>query len=256
MFVYIVQISWPDLKREPGNEITPSLEVEHVKGFVPTGSIDSSGDSEMIGNSSIYSTTPMGLSHLEIIATSDVEKAVQLPPMIIAVYTSSVSSLGTSSQGQPPSSRISRWNVASTERKLHPRFDEITSKGGAVTLLPKTDLQRLPDIHIEQIVTSLHQVDSGGAIAVSTQDGSIAFYNPSTMTQLYLETTINEVTSMMSQPGFAYPIRPTPLQIAFSPTGCAAVTLDADGKIDLSNMEYHAVLGVNESSDAIDPAFD
>src|SRR5256886_14409407 len=191
MFVYLVQISWPDVKRERGRGIIPSFDVEHVKGFVPTGSIDGSSDSGMIANPSIYDTSSLGLSHLEIIATSDVEKAVQLPPMIIAVYTSSVSSLGTSSQGQPPSSRISRWNVASTERKLHPRFDEITSKGGAVTLLPKADLQRLPDIHIEQIVTSLHQVDSGGAIAVSTQDGSIAFYNPSPMTQLYLDTTIN-----------------------------------------------------------------
>jgi mediator of RNA polymerase II transcription subunit 16 len=256
MFVYLIQISWPDLKREPGREVIPSFEVEHVKGFVPTGSIDSSSDSGMIRNSSLYTTSSMGLSHLEIVATSDVEKAVRLPPMIIAVYTSSVNSLGISSQGQPLSSRISRWNIASTERKLHPRFDEITSKGSTMTLLPKTDLQRLPDIHIDQIVTSLHQVDSGGAIAVSTQDGSTAFYNPSTMTQLYLETTINEVTSMMSQPGFAFPIRPTPLQIAFSPTGCAAVTVDADGNIDLLNMEYHAGLGVNDSSHTSDPAFD
>jgi mediator of RNA polymerase II transcription subunit 16, fungi type len=256
MFVYLIQISWPDIKREPGREIIPSLEVEYIKGFVPTGSIDSSNDSGMITNSSMYDTSSMGLSHLEIIATSDIDKAVRLPPMIVAVYTSSVNSLGTSSQGQPLSSRISRWNVASTERKLHPRFDEIASKSGAAPLPPKADLQRLPDIHIEQIVISFHQVDSGGAIAISTQDGSTAFYNPSTMTQLYLETTINEVTSMMSQPGFTFPIRSTPLQMAFSPTGCTAVTLDVDGKVDLSNMEYHSGLGVNNSSHTGDPAFD
>jgi mediator of RNA polymerase II transcription subunit 16 len=256
MFVYLIQISWPDLKREPGREIIPSFEVEHIKGFVPTASIESSGDNGMIANSPMYDTSSTGLSHLEIIATSDVDKAVRLPPMIIAVYTSSVNSLGTSSQGQPLSSRISRWNVVSTERKLHPRFDEITSKSGATNLPPKTDLQRLPDMHIEQIVTSLHQVDSGSAIAVSTQDGSTAFYNSSTMTQLYLETVMNEVTSMMSQAGFTFPIRSTPLQIAFSPTGCAAVTLDSDGKVDLSNMEYHAGLDVNSSAHANDPGFD
>src|SRR3984957_1848904 len=111
MFVYLVQISWPDRQRESGTEIIPSFEVEHVKGFVPTGSIDSSSGGGMIANPSIYDTTSLGLSHLEIIAASDVEKAVRLPPMIIAVYTSSVNSLGTLSGGQPPFSMISRWNV-------------------------------------------------------------------------------------------------------------------------------------------------
>jgi mediator of RNA polymerase II transcription subunit 16, fungi type len=76
------------------------------------------------------------------------------------------------------------------------------------------------------------------------------------MKELYLETVMNEVTSMMSQAGFTFPIRSTPLQIAFSPTGCAAVSLDSDGKVDLSNMEYHAGLDVNSSAHANDPGFD
>lgn len=256
MFVYLVQISWPDLKREPGREIIPSFDVEHVKGFVPTGSIDSSSGSGMIANPSIYDTSSLGLSHLEIIATSDVDKAVQLPLMIIAVYTSSVNSLGTSSGGQPLFSTIRRWNVAPAERKLHPRFDEITSKTGATPLPPKTDLQRLSDIHIDQIIISLHQVDNGAAIAVTTQDGATAFYDPRTMTQLYFETAINEVTSMLSQPGFAFPISPTALQIAFSPTGCASASLNMDGKIELSSMEYHSGLGVETSGHASDPGLD
>src|SRR3954453_9068319 len=120
MFVYLVQISWPDLKRESGREIIPSFDVEHVKGFVPTGSIDNSNGSGMMANPSIYDTSSLGLSHLEIITPSDVDKAVQLPLMIIAVYTSSVNSLGTSSGGEPPFSVVSRWNVALVERKLHP----------------------------------------------------------------------------------------------------------------------------------------
>lgn len=249
-------MSWPDLRREPGNEVVPSLDAERVKGFVPTGSIDSSSDNGIISNPSMYDTSASGLTHLEIIATSDVDKAIRLPPMIIAVFTPSVNSMGTSSQGQPLSSRISRWNVASTERKLHPRFDEISSKSGATPLQPKADLQRLPDILMDQVITSLQQVDGGAAIAVSTQDGSTAFYNPSTMTQLYLETTMNEVTSMMSQPGFTFPIRSTSLQMAFSPTGCAAVSLDVDGTIDLSSMEYHSGLDVNNSNHPSDPALD
>lgn len=256
MFVYLIQVSWPDLKQNQGKEIVPSFDVEHVKGFVPTASTASGGADEMITNASIYDTSSLGLSHLEIIPTSDVDKAIRLPPMIIAVYTSSVNVLGASSQGQNLPSRISRWNVAPIERKLHPRFDEITSKSGTTTLPAKMDLQRLPDVHINQIVTSLHQVDGGSAIAVSTQDGSIAFYNPSTMTQLYLETTVNEVTSMMSQPGFAFPINPAALQIAFSPTGCAFASLSIDGKVELSTMEYHPGLSVDTSAHADDPAFD
>src|SRR3984885_7030676 len=256
MFVYLVQISWPDLKRESGREIIPSFDVEHVKGFVLTGSIDSSSGSGMIANPSIYDTSSLGLSHLEIIAASDVDKAVRLPPMIIAFYTSSVSSLGTSSGGQPPFSVIGRWNVALAERKLHSRFDEITSKTGATPLPPKTDLQRLPDIHIDQIIISLHQVDSGAVVAVSTQDGQTAFYDPRTMTQVYFETAINEVTSMLLQPGFGFPISPMALQIAFSPTGCASATLHVDGKIELSSMAYHSGLRWETSSHTSDPGLD
>ena len=254
--MYLIQISWPESKREPGQDLVPSLEVEHVKGFVPTGSLETNSTSGLIQSSPMYQASNLGLSHLEIVPTSDVDKAVRLPPMIIAVYTSRVSSLGTSAEGEPPSSTISRWNVASTERKLHPRFDEIASKTGTTTLPPKTDLHRLPDIQIDQIITALHQVDSGSAIAVSTQDGSTAFYNPSTMTQLYMETTINEVTSMMSQPGFTFPISPAALQIAFSPTGCASVSLGLDGKVELSSMEYHSGLSVNNSVQSNDPGLD
>jgi mediator of RNA polymerase II transcription subunit 16 len=256
MFVYLVQISWPDLKRESGREVIPSFDVERVKGFVPTGSIDSSSGGGMIANPSIYDTSSLGLSHLEIIAASDVDKAVRLPLMIIAVYTSSVNSLGTSSGGQPPFSMISRWNVVLAERKLHPRFDEITSKTGATPLPPKTDLQRLPDIHIDQIIISLHQVDNGAVVAVSTQDGQTAFYDPRTMTQVYFETAINEVTSMLLQPGFGFPISPTALQIAFSPTGCASASLNVDGEIELSSMEYHSGLGGETSSHTSDPGLD
>ena len=256
MFVYLIQISWPESKREPGRDLVPSLEVEHVKGFVPTGSIENNSTSGMIESSSMYEASNLGLSHLEIVSTSDVDKAVRLPPMIIAVYTSTINSLGTSPEGEPLSSTISRWNVASTERKLHPRFDEIASKTGTTSLPPKTDLHRLPDIQLDQIITALHQVDSGSAIAVSTQDGSTAFYNPSTMNQLYMETTINEVTSMMSQPGFTFPISPAALQIAFSPTGCASVSLSLEGKVELSSMEYHSGLSVNNSAQSNDPGLD
>jgi mediator of RNA polymerase II transcription subunit 16 len=256
MFVYLIQISWPDPKRETGREIVPSFDVEHVKGFVPTASIDSSSGSGMIANSSIYDTSSLGLSHLEIIPTSDIDKAVRLPPMIVAVYTSSVNSLGTSSGGQPPFSMIGRWNVALAERKLHPRFDEIASKTGATSLPPKTDLQRLSDIHIDQVIVSLHQVDNGAVIAVSTQDGQIAFYDPRTMTQAYFETATNEVTSMLLQPGFGFPINPTALQTTFSPTGCASASLNIDGKIELSSMEYHSGLGDEASSHASDPGLD
>lgn len=101
---------------------------------------------------------------------------------------------------------------------------------------------------LDQIITSVHQVDSGNAIAITTQDGSTATYNPSTMSQLYLETDINEVTSM-SQSGFTFPINPHPLQLAFSPTGCVSVSLDPDGKLELASMEYHSGIDTTPTPD-------
>ena len=60
----------------------------------------------------------------------------------------------------------------------------------------------------------------------------------------------------MSQSGFTFPIIPIPFQIAFSPTGCASVSLNLDGKLELASMEYHSGLDVNNSTPTSDPGLD
>ncbi len=243
------------MKRDPSAEVVPTFHVEQVKGFVPSEGHDSNVSNGLPNDTAVYKPQAMALSHLVIVPTSDVDKAVHLPPMLMAVYTSTVTSSGLSSEGQALSSMIRRWNIASVEPKLHPRFDEIASKTGSTALASKTDLQSLPDLPIDQIITSAHLFDSGSAIAISTQDGSTHIYDPSTMSQLYLQTDINEVSSM-SQSGFAFPITPTPIQVAFSPTGCVSASLTLDGKLELAHMEFHSGLDVNNSTPYSDPGLD
>ena len=200
---------------------------------------------DMLNGASSPDHSAARLTALQIVPTTDVDKAIQLPPMLLAAYTSIGSSLTSPMAGQATSTII-RWNVTPVERKLHPRFDEISAKQGSTALAPKLDVQRLPDFSLVQGVTAIHQVDGGSAIALTTHDGTTAFYNPSTMEQLYLETNINEVTSM-SQSGWTMPMATSPLHIALSVNGCAAATLNSDGKLESMTMEYHSGLSLDQS---------
>ena len=256
LFIYFIQLSWPDFRQDPSAEMIPSFHVEQVRGFLRSGMADGSTTDDILNDASIYMPNNFRLSHLDIIATSDGEKVVQLPPMILAVYISSVNSLGMSSEGQPPTSAICRWNVAPIERKLHPHFNEVASKTNNTSLARKIGLQKLPDVRINQVITSIQQVDNGNGVAISTHDGSTTLYNPATMTQLYLESDINEVTSM-SQSGFTLPMnQPTSLHIAFSPSCCVSASINEDGKLDLACIEYHSGLPTDALSTENDPGFD
>ena len=254
LFIHLVHIDSPDPRQDPTSFAEPLLAVQNVKRFkpsrVPSEITDAQG---LLNNSSLPSFDKLCLSHLEIIPTTDVEKAPRMPPVIMAVYISPVTASGMASDGQPLSSRICRWTVILVERKLHASFDEIGAKTTNQSINPKLDLQRLPDICMDQIVTSVQQVDNGHSIAITCQDGATTVYDPTTMAQTYLETNINEVTSM-SQSGFAFPSMPGAYQISFSPNACVAASIGLEGKPQLSTMQYHDLRA--SSSQGVDPGLD
>ena len=231
------------------------MSVERLKGNLSPGSYNTNSmANDLLNGVSSPEHSAARLTSLQIVPTTDVDKAIQLPPMILTAYTSIDSSFTSPMAGQPTSTII-RWNVTPIERKLHPRFDEISAKQGSTTLAPKLDVKRLPDLPLMQAVTAVHQVDGGSAIALTTHDGTTAFYNPSTMEQLYLETNINEVTSM-SQSGWTVPMSSSPLHVALSVNGCAAATLTPDGKLEFMTMEYHSGLPLDPSTANQDTGID
>lgn len=122
------------------------------------------------------------------------------------------------------------------------------SKTNSSTLGRKTDLQRLEDVHINQVITAVQKVDGGEHLALGSADGSLALYDPNSLTPLYMGNDSAEVTSM-AQIGFVFPPS-RGLNLAVSPNACVAASLANDGKIQLTHVEHPSGL----TYDSTDPA--
>lgn len=75
------------------------------------------------------------------------------------------------------------------------------------------------------------------ALAITHDDSSIAFYDSRTMAVYNGLDDANTVTCL-AQAGFEYPMDTPGLAISFSPSSCAAVTLDSEGQPQLRLMEH------------------
>lgn len=159
----------------------------------------------MLGDGNSTMSDAVRLSRLLVIPTSDIDKAVKLAPIILAIYTSTNRTDIPANDGSPAYSVVCRWTVAAKERTLHARFDDFASKTSMPTDLGQVDLARLDDFRIEQLIISVQQIEGEGAIAITTQDGSVAFYSPASMTQLYMNADPYEVAGL-SQAGFVFPV--------------------------------------------------
>ena len=241
---YLVHVNRPDLFQDSQTLAPITLTVEHVKDNVYNGgSTKSSAEGDLLNGTSNTSHDISCLSHLEIVPTTDMEKAVQMPSTVFAVKTAFGTIPGISNSLQPKSSTIHRWSLYAISQTLHPRFDDIPTKGTSPThTTPQSyqTLQRLPDIAFDGIIASIHLVDNASALAITTLDGTTTFYNPNTMSPIFYESSTQEVTSL-SQSGFAFPPTPTPFTICFSPSACCALSLP-EGKATLSSMSHHSTL--------------
>ena len=224
----------------------PRISLENIRASVP---YKSPRDSNVQNDESmLFYTSSHFLSHLEIIPTSDIEKAVQLPPTIMAFYSPIVNPVGMVNDGQLGMTTVRRWHVVSAERKLHPSFDSMQSKGNNSKFGRSTDLQRLEDVHMNQIITTVQKIDGGEHLALGSADGSLALYEPSSLTPLYMSNESAEVTSM-AQAGFVFPSYSRGLNLAVSPNACVAASLLQDGKMQLTHVEHPSSL----SYDSTDP---
>jgi mediator of RNA polymerase II transcription subunit 16, fungi type len=245
--VYLATLHIPDPRQDPQMSAGIKINIENVKASVPYKSPnDPSGQTD---DSMLFDACSHFLSHLEIIPTSDVEKALQLPPTVLAFYTPVINPIGLASDGQLGTTTVRRWHVVSAEQKLHPNFESMASRGNTSTLSRRIDLQRLDDVHMNQIITTVQKIDGGEHLALSSADGSLALYDPISLTPLYMSTNSAEVTSM-AQTGFVFPSFPRGLNLAVSPNACVAVSFASDGKMQLTHVEHPSGLVF----DGTDPA--
>ncbi len=244
--MFVVTIELPDPRQDPQMNAGPKISIENVRASVP---YRIRKDSNAQNNDSmLFDASSQFLSHLEIVPTSDIEKAPQLPPTIVAFYTPVITPMGMANDGQLGMTTVRRWHVVSAEHKLHPNFDSMQSKTNNTTVSRRTDLQRIEDVHINQIITTVQKVDGGENLALGSADGPFALYDPNSLNPLYMANDSAEVTSM-AQAGFVFPPYTRGLNLAASPNACIVASLSNDGKMQVTHVEHPSGL----TYDSTDP---
>ncbi len=224
----------------------PKISIENIRASVPYRTPkDSNAQSD---ESMLFDASSQFLSHLEIVPTSDIEKALQFPPTIVAFYTPVITPMGMANDGQLGMTTVRRWHVVSAEHKLHPSFDSMQSKTNSTTLSRRTDLQRIEDVHINQIITTVQKIDGGEHLALGSADGPPALYDPNSLAPLYMANDSAEVSSM-TQTGFVFPPYSRGLNLAVSPNACIVASSSNDGKMQVMHVEHPSGL----TYDSTDP---
>jgi mediator of RNA polymerase II transcription subunit 16, fungi type len=243
-----VTLNIPDPRQDPRQDpqmtTGPKIIVENVRASVP---YKNPKDSNSQDNESIlFDASSHFLSHLDIVPTSDVEKPLQLPPTITAFYTPVINPMGMINDGHLGMTTVRRWRVISAEHKLHPSFDSVQSRANTTSVSRRADLQRLEDVHINQIITTVQKVDGAELIALGSADGSLALYDPTSLTPAYVAADSAEVTSM-AQAGFVFPSYPSELNRSVSPNACVAASLATEGKVQLTHVLYPSGLSFDST---------
>ncbi|KAG9768903.1 Mediator of RNA polymerase II transcription subunit 16 [Exophiala dermatitidis] len=244
--VRFLSIDWTGVRQSPGT--LPVLTVDFVSAKVasqPTGSA-TLGD--------VYDPDSWRLTHVEVVPTSDVEKAVQTPPTILAVASGINRGVNITDHGYLVSSMIKRWTVTLVEQKLHPLFDQLPSKGTNKTTSPPVyTFQRQPDKE-EQIVTRVHPMEGHAALVVTTQEGRTDFLNPEDLSPVSYAASVTE-TSSLAQAGFIFPFVPNAPFPAFSPSACIRADITPEGKTQIVTMEHTLDHG-QQAQQPLDPNID
>lgn len=235
LLVVVVTLDSHDPRQDSQTTSGPRMSIENVRASVPYQNSKHSN----VQNSSptLLDSSSQFLTHLEIVPTSDVEKALPFPPTIVAFYTPVKNPLSLANHDQLDFTTVRRWHVVSSEYKLHPDFDSMQSKTGSHAPSGRTDLERRDDVHLNQIITTVQKIDGGEYLALGNSDGSLALYDPNSLAPLYA-TTDSVAVSSMAQSGFIFPPYSGGLNLSISPNGCIAASLADDGEMQLTCVEH------------------
>ncbi|PWY81960.1 mediator of RNA polymerase II transcription subunit 16 [Aspergillus heteromorphus CBS 117.55] len=240
---YRVQINWTPSQwdpaqqpRQPTQFPVPSFRFTHCKvetaGNVPGNRSGEEPDLHSFSNP-LYC-----LSRLEIILpASDNAVGSTASPWIVAIFSTPPQVAQGHTHQQGPASVIVRWQLDTAAFTLHPKFDEMAAKRTNAQTKPRTVLRRLDDICSDRYVISVDHMEYGNVLAITYDDSSVAFYDPKTMAVFNGIDDGNTVTSL-AQAGFHYTPDTTGQHISFSPSACAAVMLDGDGRTHLRVVEH------------------
>ena len=240
VFYAHVEFFEPQKDRRPKTPVEIAVEVVKAPlSFQDPGYEIAPNDGSMLFDSKTHI-----LSDLEIVAPSEVDGTPRQPPTIVAVYTPPLNALGLVNDGHLAVSTIRRWQVITTEPTLHPNFDLVQPKRPSKPLNSKRGLQRLEDIHIDQIITKVQRIDNSEHLVLGVADGSVTFYDSTSLDPVYVSSNLSEITNLC-QTGFTFSTFPKGLNTIISPNGCALATLSSDNKVHLTHLENLTGLASN-----------
>ncbi|KAJ6112846.1 hypothetical protein N7512_008170 [Penicillium capsulatum] len=243
--LYRVEITWEPTAWEPrSNQFpVPSFRILHCRVNMPgnvlnvNDGFEGPADQQLPFPNPVYSLTRLEIMPGQMPGQMDNIGSSTAKPWIMAVYSKPLHATPEYPDQQGPPSVIVRWNLEAGPQPFHPKFDEVASKRGNAQAKSKLELRRMEDIHCHKYIISVDLVEHGTALAITHDDGSIAFHDTRTMAAFNGLDDANTVTCL-AQAGFQYPLDTPGLSITFSPNGCVAVVLDADGQLQLRLMEH------------------
>ncbi|KAK2742596.1 mediator complex subunit [Myotisia sp. PD_48] len=240
MRFYRLQIKWEGAQTDQSQRIAvgiPSIYIHPMQIMtpitVPLQPVHSVGDSEDSGIVNL----PYSLTHLMILPGVLDPSEQPSPPSALAIFSLPLNNADDRLQTEHLSI-IVRWEFCSVTPKLHPSFENITSKNKPNQIKPRAELRRREDLYLDKYVVSVDCVEAGMVIAITLDDGSVSFYNAKNFDSLRGLEDMETVISM-AQAGFNFPVTsPAGIHIAFSPSGSVAATLDEKSRLQMRVVEH------------------
>lgn len=201
-------------------------------------------DSGLPGGAELKVGVPAQLTHLHFLPITP-EAGDGSIPTVQAIFSTppNIVTMEQTHSPQNPFSIVTKWEVHQSEQnQLHASLDKVTSKKKNVSSVPARTtwhLRRQPDVMMhEGVVLSFSPLWYSMVLVFCCSDGNIQFQKRTT-TATITQDFNTEVVSSMPQAGFSFPTLDSPLHVALSPNHCIAASMQPDGKIKLTPMQYN-----------------
>lgn len=118
---------------------------------------------------------------------------------------------------------------------------------------PMMNLRRAEDIYFDAHILDVERDVAGNAITLLFDDGTFKTYDIKSFTPVNEDIDPLEVTSLANA-GFYFPVTPEfppVLHVAYSPSGCVAVGIDAETDVKMVYMMHDALKGLKDGEDGM-----
>ncbi|KAH6719322.1 mediator of RNA polymeras-like protein II transcription subunit 16 [Leptodontidium sp. MPI-SDFR-AT-0119] len=217
--------------------LNPNVRTKHLAGtsWVPDILSDPM-------NASHSESSMVQLSHLEFLPPSADSHGNPIPATIVAIRSSlpSLTSHYNQDVYSTMYSTIDRWEVQEPHQRVHPAFEQLSSRRNSTGVNPQpiVFLKKLESITVNKIFVAMEPMNHGKVIVFAYSDSSVEYRDRINMMETFNDGNLERVWHL-SQIGFSYTEDEPCLQVALSPSYCSTVQIRNDGKIKWKKLDYH-----------------